>query len=203
MKAMKLKTMNKFVKFISLISILVMCICLLPVHAEGETTIHITNAEELTAFAENCSYDAYSKNMIVELDSDIDLSGTDFSPIPVFLGTFHGNGHVISGFTIDEDTSPCGFFKVIGSTGSIQNLKLRGTVSPSRRENHTGGIAGINYGTITASSFSGTLSGARNTGGIAGVNYGNHQPVYGRGHLCGQERYRRYCRIQPWQYHKL
>jgi len=88
---------------------------------------------------------------------------------------------------LTKTQAPRGFFKVIGSTGSIQNLKLRGTVSPSRRENHTGGIAGINYGTITASSFSGTLSGARNTGGIAGVNMGTISQCTAGGTYAGKK----------------
>ena len=65
--------------------------------AEGGDTVFVRTAEDLVQLAENCTLDSWSQGRIVRLQADIDLSGTDFTPIPTFGGTFEGQGHTISG----------------------------------------------------------------------------------------------------------
>ena len=65
--------------------------------AEGGDTVFVRTAEDLVQLAENCTLDSWSQGRIVRLEADIDLSGTDFTPIPTFGGTFEGQGHTISG----------------------------------------------------------------------------------------------------------
>ena len=61
--------------------------------AEGGDTVFVRTAEDLVQLAENCTLDSWSQGRIVRLEADIDLSGTDFTPIPTFGGTFEGQGH--------------------------------------------------------------------------------------------------------------
>lgn len=60
--------------------------------AEGGDTVFVRTAEDLVQLAENCTLDSWSQGRIVRLQADIDLSGTDFTPIPTFGGTFEGQG---------------------------------------------------------------------------------------------------------------
>ena len=69
------------------------------------TTLQIAAAEEFLKFAENCRLDAYSQNLLVSLETDLDLSGYEFAGIPIFNGTFDGNHHKITGLRIKGDGS--------------------------------------------------------------------------------------------------
>lgn len=60
-------------------------------------------------FANKCKYDSYSKDKIVKLTADIDVSGSDFKGISYFAGTFDGGSHIISGFNVDYKGSDFGF----------------------------------------------------------------------------------------------
>ena len=60
-------------------------------------TVEIRSLEAFLAFAEGCSLDSYSLNVRFVLTADLDLSGTGFAPIQLFLGTFDGGGHSIRG----------------------------------------------------------------------------------------------------------
>ena len=78
----------------------------IPVHAE-ETPAQLTisTVEEFIAFAENCRQDSYSQGLTVTLENNINLEGFDFNPIPIFSGSFEGNGHTISGVSVESDGS--------------------------------------------------------------------------------------------------
>ena len=133
-------------------------------------TVHITTAEELAELSRSCALDTWSQDKIVELDADISLSGTDFTPIPSFGGIFHGNGHTVSGFTLSGKLSTAGLFRTVQEGGKIDGLHVSGSLDMSGACEAAGGIAGENYGRITGCSFSGSVSGSVNTGGIAGLN---------------------------------
>ena len=139
-----------------------------PALAEGGT-LSIGTAEELAAFARKCSSDAYSKNLTVRLISDIDLSGTAVS-IPIFLGTFDGGGHRITGLSLTDSASRYGLFSRVTAEATVKNLSVSGSVTPSGTQERVGGIAGENYGTIEKCTFSGTVTGSSSVGGIAGYN---------------------------------
>ena len=55
--------------------------------AEEGTTLRILRQKQFLDFAENCRLDSYSRNLSVVLLTDIDLTGVDFSGIPIFCGT--------------------------------------------------------------------------------------------------------------------
>ena len=115
------------------------------------------------------------------LGSDIDASGTSgwnseagFVPVgnitTPFTGTLDGLGHTITGLTINRpDTSNVGLFGY--SLGRIQNIGL--TNLAINGSYFVGGLAGVNYGTISNSHALGTISGSFNVGGLVGANFGS------------------------------
>lgn len=129
----------------------------------------ISDEEGLLRFAENCRLDSYSQNLYVTLSADITLSG-EFTPIPVFSGTFDGNGHTISGLKIKKDGSHFGLFRYIQHGALVKNLTVKGTISPSGSSEYIGGIAGNNAGNIINCNFDGSVKGSSYVGGIAGIN---------------------------------
>ena len=132
--------------------------------------VSISTVEEFTAFAEQCYLDSWSVGKCVVLEQDIDLSDADFEMIPIFAGTFDGNGHTISGFHSVGDGYVGGLFRYIAQSGTVKNLKLRGNVEGTEEKECIGSICGVNYGTIRNCSFMGSISGRDTVGGIAGTN---------------------------------
>jgi hypothetical protein len=147
-------------------------------NAEGDTQqaavtrriVSITSVEEFAEFAKECVEDVYSENLYVMLKSDLDFSGYDIKPVPIFSGTFNGNGHRISGFTYDDIGSNEGLFRYVTETGVIKNLSVVITMKPDGDQENIGGICGENRGTIENCNVMGDIEGLKNTGGIAGVN---------------------------------
>ena len=144
-----------------------------------EAPIVIRTAKELLRFAQNCASDTYSIGRNFVLEADIDLSETDFSPIPWFGGSFDGQNHRITGFRYTRDGSRQGLFRVVAEGAVVSNLKVFGTVTPGGTGCFIGGIAGVNSGTISDCSFEGTISGMEDVGGIVG-----HNMVSGNIHRC-------------------
>ena len=66
-------------------------------------TIHIATAQDLLNLAESCRLDSWSKDKLVVLDADIDLTGVDFEGIPTFGGEFQGGSHRITGVSLTQD----------------------------------------------------------------------------------------------------
>lgn len=130
----------------------------------------IASEEDFLAFAENCRLDTYSKNRNVMLVTDLDLTGTEFTGIPIFSGVFDGGGHTIRGLSVTEDGSFKGLFRYLDATAEVCNLTVEGSVLPGGSRCEVGGIAGSNAGTITGCTFRGEVSGADYVGGIAGIN---------------------------------
>lgn len=158
-------------KFVSILLCAVLMLSAVPfAFAEETVDLTITNAEEFLRFAENCRLDSYSQGLTVALDADIDLTGTDFSGIPIFCGSFLGNGHAIFGLAITVSGSQQGLFRYLTQTAIVQDLKVSGTVFPQGSRGNVGGIAGSNAGVIQNCSFTGEISGGDRVGGIAGSN---------------------------------
>lgn len=158
-----------------LLSLFLLFFAALPVSAEqAEETAaipySIASTEQFLLFAQQCRLDSFSQNLEVVLETDIDLTGSDFTSIPIFSGTFEGNGHTIQGVDITNDGSAQGLFRYLTETAVIQNLIVEGTIQPSGTGHEVGGIAGNNAGRIVNCSFRGTVSGNEYIGGIAGVN---------------------------------
>ena len=111
-----------------------------------------------------------SRGKTVTLKDDIDLSGTDFSPVPIFLGTFDGGGHTVRGVRITDTGSAIGLFRYIEQGASVMNLNVVGNVFPKGSASSIGGIAGENSGSIRDCTFLGSVRGESSIGGIVGNN---------------------------------
>ena len=182
-------------RFIGLLLCFVMLLgMVLPVCAEetesteeAATTLRISTAEDFLAFAENCRLDSYSQNLVVSLESDIDLTDCTFNGIPIFSGVFEGNHHQITGLNITADGSMLGLFRYLTASAAVQNLAVHGAVHPGGSQNEIGAIAGRNEGRILNCTFSGNVSGGDYVGCIAGTNAvtGVIENCHGEGNLHG------------------
>lgn len=158
-----------------LVLVLVVALCLLCGAAAqpNPKEIHIYSADDFVQLSKSCKLDTYSQGKTVYLDSDVDLSGSKFVPIPTFGGTFEGQGHTVSGLELSGDASHMGLFRYVQAVGTVRDLKATGNIDAAGTLNEIGAIVGTNYGTISGCSFSGTISGQNNVGGIAGTNEGS------------------------------
>lgn len=154
---------------------LVMLLCL-PLTAQAEEAqaqgekYTIRTAEEFMEFAESCRIDSFSFGLTVSLEADIDLGGREFSGVPIFCGTFLGNGHTIRGLVLKGEGSSQGLFRYLTDSARVEALDIVGLVSPEGSGGKVGALAGNNAGRIIGCSFSGTVSGSENIGGLVGVN---------------------------------
>ena len=140
--------------------------------ADGGTTYIVSSPAALKAWATEMKNDP-KQNLNCTLAADIDLTGTEWTPIPSFSGTFDGNGKTITGLTINQSTTDnVGLFAFIDDVGTVKNLKLD-EVNVTAKSN-AGAIAGVNRGTIENCSVSGKVAGSSvnsYVGGIVGWNY--------------------------------
>ncbi|HYK55198.1 MAG TPA: hypothetical protein VEV15_01885, partial [Flavisolibacter sp.] len=89
----------------------------------------------------------------------------------VFTGILDGSGHTISNVSINAPaTNNTGYFQEIGVGGVVKNLTFKNTAITG--QDFVGVVAGINRGTITNLTITGTLKGRTYIGGIAGNNFG-------------------------------
>ena len=154
-------------------ALLVGCLPLGALAEEEPGVIHLNDAQDLVQLAENCRLDSWSRDKIVYLDADIDLSGTGFEGIPSFGGRWEGQGHTVSGLNLTADGSVQGLFRYIQTSGAVYNTTASGTVQPGGTRAQVGGFAGQNAGTIENCRFDGTVTGTSQVGGMAGVNTTN------------------------------
>ena len=145
-----MKFMRNTGRVIALLLVIVM-IVLMGAGSQKSTpsTLHIRDAKDLMELSEACKYDAYSKDLTVLLDNDIDLSDTEFVPIPTFGGIFNGQGHTISGMSLSGDGAHMGLFRYIQAGGTVQDLTVSGTVDSAGTLTEIGAIVGTNMGTVT------------------------------------------------------
>ncbi len=133
-------------------------------------TVYIADADDLLALSKSCSLDSWSHGRTVILTADIDLEARDFTPIPIFGGVFDGQGHSISGLSINVEGAKQGLFRYLEQSGVIRNLEVKGVVTPGGEKSYIGGIVGNNMGTLESCSFSGYVKGKGNVGGLVGWN---------------------------------
>ncbi len=135
-------------------------------------TLEIRSREDWLAFVKNCTLDSYSKDLTVELKSDINLYSIEDPCVPVFCGQFLGNGHTISGFFTDVKADRTGLFRVLEEKAVVKNLNVSAFLKTDGERKGTGILCGENKGTIRSCSASGTLEGYEMAGAIAGINLG-------------------------------
>lgn len=138
--------------------------------AGGSGTVQVQTVEDLIALSKNCALDRWSQGKTVVLKADLDLTGSEFAPIPTFSGTFDGQGHTITGLSITGSGNVRGLFRYIQAGGVVQNLTLEGSIAPEDRQDSLGLVAGSNRGRIVGCTARGTVQGKNQVGGIAGVN---------------------------------
>ena len=145
----------------------------------------IATAEDLLAMAADTSY--YDKCFI--LTADINMQGQAFTMAiiasgNVFTGTFDGNDHKITNFTIDGNDY-LGLFGRISYGSSVKKLSLEDfMVSGSQ---YVGGLVGYNNsGSISNCYSTGAVSGSACLGGLVGYNNsGNISNCYSTGTVSG------------------
>lgn len=141
----------------------------LPAAAEG-AVFTINSPEDWAEFVRLSTRDVWSQGMTVELTADLDLSDSGSTPVPIFQGTFHGNGHTISGVFCSQKGSKIGLFRTLTQSAVVEDLTVTGTLEPQGTASSVGLLAGENYGTIRRCSAQGTVSGQEDVGGLVGLN---------------------------------
>ena len=116
----------------------------------------------------------------ITLDTDIDLTGKDWTPIGTdydnsYKGTFDGRGHTIKGLTVTTNDQFVGLFGYLDRAGTVKNVVMEGIQITSNHvlmSGNTGGVVGYGWGTIENCSVSGSVSGTVYVGGVVGVQIG-------------------------------
>ena len=152
-----------------LTALALLCALTLPA-AAAAGTVTIATVQDLVDFSKQCTRDTWSQGRTVELAADLDLSGSDFTPVPIFQGTFRGNGHTISGLSFDQKGSKTGLFRTLTQSAVVENLTVEGTLSPQGSGGQVGLLAGENYGAVRHCTARGTVSAQEDVGGLVGIN---------------------------------
>ena len=114
----------------------------------------------------------------ITLDTDIDLTGKNWTPIGTsfsnkYTGTFDGGGHTIKGLTVTTNDQFVGLFGSIGNAGTVKNVMMEGVqITSNHMSGSIGGVVGYSWGTIENCSVSGSVSGTVYVGGVVGVQIG-------------------------------
>jgi hypothetical protein len=134
------------------------------------TRLYIKDLAEMKQFRDNVNNGNSYAGISVYLQSDLDLSGSLWTPVGnadnPFWGYFYGENHVIKGMNVDTSEYG-GLFGYCG--GSIYDLWVCGSVKSSGY--NAGGIAGFSSGSIKNCTFIGDVTSTAeegNAGGIAG-----------------------------------
>ena len=90
---------------------------------DTDTIFTLSTAEEFAGFAELVNEGNKFSGKTVELESNIDFNGEEWTPIKNFAGTLKGNGNAVSNFEIDATAGHAGFFDVL-EWATIENLTL-------------------------------------------------------------------------------
>ncbi len=157
----------------SFLCMIIMILSCIPTAVFAQQTVYLKTPNDLLRLAKNCRDEGYSKEVQVVLENDIDMSETDFSPIPYFAGSFDGRGYAVRGVRIDFDGSEAGFFRRIAEGAQVSGLHLEVNLILEDTLSAVGGLVGENSGTVSNCVVTGTVKGGEQIGGIAGVNTEN------------------------------
>ena len=136
----------------------------------------IANGEQLARLAQDVNGGTDYEGKFFKLTADIDLGGKEWTPIGgyyhCFKGTFDGDGHTVSNFTINSENTCTGLFGK--NNGTIMNLGVEN--AEINGYNYAGGVCGFNDDgcTIQNCYSTGAVSGNSETssaiGGVCGCN---------------------------------
>ena len=115
----------------------------------------------------------------ITIDTDIDLTGKDWTPIGTdydnsYKGTFDGGGHTITGLTFTTNDEYAGLFGWLNRAGTVKNVVMEGVQITSNQiyGGSIGSVVGYSWGTIENCSVSGSVSGTVYVGGVVGAQIG-------------------------------
>ena len=144
---------------------------------EGNGSYTVTSADGLMNIAELVN--GGKSDINITLDTDIDLTGKDWTPIGTdydnsYKGTFDGGGHTITGLTFTTNDEYAGLFGWLNRAGTVKNVVMEGVQITSNRiyGGSIGGVVGYGWGTIENCSVSGSVSGTVYVGGVVGAQIG-------------------------------
>ena len=143
------------------------------IESNGSYTVY--NADGLMNVAELVNGGKTDIN--ITLDTDIDLTGKNWTPIGTsfsnkYTGTFDGGGHTIKGLTVTTNDQFVGLFGSIGYAGTVKNVMMEDVqITSNRSSGFAGGVAGYSDGTIENCSVSGSVSGTVYVGGVVGAQW--------------------------------
>ena len=142
---------------------------------ESNGSYTVTSADGLMNIAELVNGGKTDIN--ITLDTDIDLTGKNWTPIGTsfsnkYTGTFDGGGHTIKGLTVTTNDQFVGLFGSIGNAGTVKNVMMEGVqITKNHSSGFAGGVAGYSDGTIENCSVSGSVSGTVYVGGVVGAQW--------------------------------
>ena len=141
---------------------------------ESDGTYTVTSADGLMNVAELVN--GGKSDINITLDTDIDLTGKDWTPIGTdydnsYKGTFDGGGHTITGLTFTTNDKYAGLFGWLNKAGTVKNVVMEGVQITSNQiyGGSIGGVVGYSWGTIENCSVSGSVSGTVYVGGVVGA----------------------------------
>ena len=143
------------------------------IESNGSYTVY--NADGLLNVAELVNGGKTDIN--ITLDTDIDLTGKDWTPIGTdndnsYKGTFDGGGHTITGLTFTTNDQYAGLFGRLNRAGTVKNVVMEDVQITNNNRSWSafaGGVVGDSRGTIENCSVSGSVSGTVNVGGVVGA----------------------------------
>ena len=144
---------------------------------ESDGSYTVTSADGLMNIAELVN--GGKSDINITLDTDIDLTGKDWTPIGTdydnsYKGTFDGGGHTITGLTFTTNDEYAGLFGWLNRAGTVKNVVMEGVQITCNQiyGGSIGGVVGSGWGTIENCSVSGSVSGTVYVGGVVGVQIG-------------------------------
>ena len=142
---------------------------------ESNGSYTVTSADGLMTIAKLVN--GGKSDINITLDTDIDLTGKNWTPIGTsfsnkYTGTFDGGGHTIKGLTVTTNDQFVGLFGSIGYAGTVKNVMMEDVqITSNRSSGFAGGVAGYSDGTIENCSVSGSVSGTVYVGGVVGAQW--------------------------------
>ena len=147
------------------------------IYDSNTNTYTVYNADGLMNVAELVN--GGKSDINITLDTDIDLTGKDWTPIGTdydnsYKGTFDGGGHTITGLTFTTNDEYAGLFGWLNRAGTVKNVVMEGVQITSNQiyGGSIGGVVGYSWGTIENCSVSGSVSGTVYVGGVVGAQIG-------------------------------
>ena len=147
------------------------------IYDSNTKTYTVYNANGLMNIAELVN--GGKSDINITIDTDIDLTGKDWTPIGTdydnsYKGTFDGGGHTITGLTFTTNDEYAGLFGWLNRAGTVKNVVMEGVQITSNQiyGGSIGGVVGYSWGTIENCSVSGSVSGTVYVGGVVGVQIG-------------------------------